>query len=108
MDDTFTLFADIAAEVEIPEDGVLSRPVFNSDRLRVVLFGLSAGQELTEHTTSMEAVLHFLKGEADLILGDSQQSVKAGAWIRMAPRLPHSLKAKTPVLMLLLLVKDKS
>ncbi len=35
-----------------------------------VLFGFAQGEELSEHTASMPAVLHFLQGEAKLTLGD--------------------------------------
>jgi hypothetical protein len=30
----------------------------------------------------------------------------AGSWVHMPPRLPHSLYAKTPVIMLLLMFKE--
>jgi len=31
----------------------------------VVVFGFAQGEELSEHTASMPAVLHFLQGEAN-------------------------------------------
>jgi hypothetical protein len=40
----FTKFADLAAEVEPPSDGTLSRTLFQEDYLKVVLFGFAAGQ----------------------------------------------------------------
>jgi quercetin dioxygenase-like cupin family protein len=104
----FTEFADVAAEVEAPSDGTLSRTLFQDDRLKVVLFGFAAGQELSEHTASTSAILHFLRGEADVTLGASKSSAKAGTWIHMTAQLPHSIHAKTPVVMLLLLLKEAS
>ncbi|MCC6143355.1 MAG: cupin domain-containing protein [Candidatus Hydrogenedentes bacterium] len=105
MSDTYSFFADLAAEAEMPEDGILSRPIFNNDTLRVVLFAMSPGQELTEHTTSMEAVLYFVKGSAQLTLGTDPKQAQAGTWVRMEPRLPHSIKAEEPLVMLLVLLK---
>ena len=91
---------------QIPADSIISRTVFDDDLLKVILFGFAAGQSLSEHTASQAAALHFLQGEADLTLGDDALSVQAGAWIHMPPRLPHSVYAKTPLVMQLLLFKS--
>jgi quercetin dioxygenase-like cupin family protein len=53
----------------------------------------------------MPAVLHFLQGEARLTLGDDTLEAKAGSWVHMPKGLRHSIQAKTPVVMLLLLLK---
>jgi quercetin dioxygenase-like cupin family protein len=60
---------------------------------------------VAEHTASMHAVLHFLQGEAKLTLGDDTVEAKPGTWVHMPSGLKHSIQAKTPVVMLLLLVK---
>ena len=49
----YTFFADLAAEVQIPADGILSRTLYNDDRLKVVLFAFAEGQELSAHTAPM-------------------------------------------------------
>jgi quercetin dioxygenase-like cupin family protein len=103
----YTHFADLAAEVEPPADGTLSRTLYQDDRLKVVLFGFAAGQELSEHTASTPAIMQFLSGEADVTLGAERVSAKAGTWIHMAAQLPHSIVAKSPLVMLLLLLKGE-
>jgi quercetin dioxygenase-like cupin family protein len=105
MNDTYTCFLDLAAEAQPPEKGILSRTLHNDDRLKVVLFGFAQSEELSEHTASMPAVLHFLRGEAELTLGDDRHEAKAGTWVHMPAGLHHSIRAKTPVVMLLLLLK---
>ena len=105
MSDPYTLVADLASEIEPPADGTLSRTVYQDERLKVVLFGFSAGQELSEHTASSPAIMHFLLGEATVILGDDKVLAKVGTWIHMPPNLKHSIRAETPVNMLLLLLK---
>jgi quercetin dioxygenase-like cupin family protein len=84
----------------------LSRTLFNDDRLKAVLFGFGQGEELSEHTASMPAVLHFLQGEAKLTLGDIALEAKSATWVHMPAGLKHSIKATTPVVMLLLLLKE--
>jgi quercetin dioxygenase-like cupin family protein len=93
---------------EVPDDTIVSRTLVNNPRMRTILFGFAPGQELTEHTSSMAAILQFLQGEARLTLGSDSQEVKAGAWAHMQPNLPHSILARTPVVMLLILLKENS
>jgi len=105
MSQSFTHIVDLAKEVEPPEDGILTRTLFNDDDVKAVIFGFGQGEELSEHTASMPAILHFISGEATLTLGDETVEAKPGTWIHMAPNLKHSVKTKTPVVMLLLLLK---
>jgi quercetin dioxygenase-like cupin family protein len=102
----YTLIGDLAKDAQPPDKGILSRTVFNDDRLKAVLFGFAQGEELSEHTASMPAVLHFLQGEAKLTLGDDRHEAKAGTWVHMPKGMRHSIQAKTPLVMLLLFVKE--
>ena len=101
----YTVFLDLAKEVQPPDKGILSRTLFSDDRLKAVLFGFAQGEELSEHTASVPAVLHFLQGEAAMTLGDDRHEAKPGTWVHMPKGLKHSVQAKTPVVMLLLLLK---
>ncbi len=100
----YTLVPDLAAQ-EIPTDGILSRTLYNDDALKVVQFAFAAGQELSEHTASMPAVLQVVAGEAQFTLGGDRVEVGPGAWVHMPAHLPHRVHAKTPLIMLLLLIK---
>jgi quercetin dioxygenase-like cupin family protein len=105
MNSTYT--SDLAALIpNIPPDSIVSRTLFDEDHLKVLVFGFAAGQELSEHTSSKAAVLHFLSGEASVTLDDETKEARAGTWIHMTPRLPHSVSAKTPVVMILMLLKS--
>jgi quercetin dioxygenase-like cupin family protein len=105
MKSSYRYIADLAKQVDIPVDGILSRTLHSDEEVKVVLFGFGAGQELSEHTASMPAILHIVQGEARLTLGDDSVEARAGAWVHMPPQLQHSIYAKTPVVMLLLLMK---
>ena len=106
MTSPYTLLADLANQVEMPADGTFSRTVFQDNHLKVVLFGLAACQELSEHTSSKPAIMHFLTGESNVTLGSDKVVANAGTWIHMPAELPHSIRTKTPVVMLLLLLKS--
>jgi quercetin dioxygenase-like cupin family protein len=101
----YTHILDLAKEVQPPDKGILSRTLFNDDRLKAVIFAFTQGEELSEHTASMPAILHFLHGEATVTLGDDKHEAKAGTWVHMPTGQRHSIQAKTPVVMLLLLMK---
>src|SRR5262245_47574662 len=105
MSTSYTHFSDLAREAQPPDRGILSRTLFNDDRLKVVLFGFAQGEELSEHTASMPAVLHFLRGESGLTLGDDTLEAGPGTWAHMPQGTRHSIRARTPVVMLLLLLK---
>ncbi len=96
MATTCTHFSDLAKEVQPPDKGIRSRTLYNDDRLKVVLFGFAQGEELSEHTASMPAVLQFLRGEASVGLGDDIVEAQAGTWVHMPKGLRHSIQAKTP------------
>jgi len=101
----YEMLTDLARQIEVPTDGTLSRTIHHDERHKVVLFAFSAGQELSEHTASTPAIMHFLSGDADVTLADEKASAGAGTWIHMAAQLPHSIRTKTPVVMLLTLLK---
>ena len=96
----------MSQEVEIPKNGILSRTLYGDDQVKVVLFGFDTGQELSSHTASTAALIHIVKGEAQLTLGGDMMEAREGTWARMAPQLEHAVYAKTPVIMLLLLLKS--
>ena len=105
MNAAYTFIADLLKEAEPPKDGILSRTIHQDERVKAVLFGFGAGQELSEHTASMPAVLQFLSGEATLTLGDDTLEARPGTFAPMPAGLRHAIRAKTPTVMLLLLLK---
>jgi quercetin dioxygenase-like cupin family protein len=88
---------------EFPPDSILSRTVYQDKSIKTILFGFQPGQELSEHTAAVPAVLHFIEGEANLTLGEESTTAQEGTWVHLPPELPHSIVAKTKVLMLLTL-----
>lgn len=90
---------------DIPQDSILSRTFHETADVKAILFSFAAGQELSEHTASMPAILHFISGTARLTLGGDPQEARPGTWVHMPARMPHSVLAETPVTMLLLMIK---
>ena len=94
---------DVVAELEIPDQGMTSRVLYRDDRLRVVGFGFAAGGELTEHSAPVPVVIQVVRGRLRLTLGEETTELGNGGWVHLPARLPHSVHALEPTLMLLTL-----
>ena len=106
MSQSYSYLTDLAQQMpEIPPDSILSRTLFRDEHVKAILFGFAAGQELSEHTASTPVILHFVQGTARLTLGGDAMQAGPGTWVHMPANLKHSIKAKTPVVMLLVLLK---
>lgn len=105
MTSTYTHILDLAKEVVPPADGVFSKTIYQDDQIKAVVFGFGQGEELSEHTAARPAMLFFVTGEASVGLGGDVQNAHSGTWVHMPANLKHSIKAKTPAVMLLVLLK---
>lgn len=94
---------DIAQETQFAPNGIVSRTLFRSPDLRIILFGFSEGQELSEHSTRQHAIVQMLTGEADWTLGQEQRTLHAGEVLYMPPGLSHAVRAREPFSMMITL-----
>jgi len=101
----YTFLASLADEISLPEKGVLSNILHKDEYVNITAFGFAEGQELSAHSAPTPAVLYFLKGEAEVRLGDDTVSARTGSLIYMPPSLTHGIRAESPVKMLLIQVK---
>ncbi|MEJ2758383.1 MAG: cupin domain-containing protein [Anaerolineales bacterium] len=107
--ESFTFLENLLAETTtLPSDSILSRTLLQNNDLRVILFHFAPGQELSEHTASKPAILHFLSGEATVTLGSETKHAGVNSMVYMQPHLPHSIVAKTEVKMLLTMLEKDS
>lgn len=100
-----TYLADLLKVQDVPEKGTLSRTLQQDAHSKVVLFSFAAGEELSEHTASLPAIMHFLSGRARVTVGQDACAAGPGTWIHMPPHTKHSIRAETPLVMLLTLIK---
>ena len=98
-------YESLESQVQIPQNGITSVSLSTDDAFKCILFGFDAGQELSEHTASVPALIHILRGEGDVTLGEAKQSAGPGFWAHMPANLPHSIEAHTPLVMLLIMAR---
>ena len=102
----YTFHPDLVALVgEVQPDSITSRLIHSDELVKVTVFGFAAGQELTEHTASKPAILQVLAGEGTFGLVDQRFEVGPGSFVHMAANLPHTVTARTPLVLLLTLIK---
>lgn len=85
--------------------GITSRTLHDDPSTRMVHFTFSAGEELSEHTSSRPAIIHVLSGDMHLTVGAEHIDGAPGTWVRMEAGTAHSLRARTPSTMLLTLLE---
>src|SRR5512136_1977229 len=82
----------LANETQFAPNGIVSRTLLRTPTVRVVLFGFAQGQELTEHTSTQQALVQVLSGECEFSLGGKPHNLKPGDFLHMPPNMPHALK----------------
>lgn len=97
----------LLSEIDIPERGILSRTILNNDCLKIVLFGFSAGHELSAHTAPMAATIQILSGRAKVLAGTETYDLEGGALVWLEPGEEHAISATTSMSMMLTLWKGR-
>ena len=95
-------------ETRFAPNGIVSRTLLRTPNTRVVLFGFTEGQGLTEHTSTQHALVQILSGECEITLGGKPQVMKSGELLYMPPNLPHAVRATKQFSMLLTLTKPET
>ena len=98
----------LADELQPPDSGKQSAILLDDAHTKVILFAFAAGHGLTEHIAPFPAIIQIITGVAAMTVGQESVAVKPGTWVQMTAKTPHSIKAKTPVVMLLTLLKVQS
>jgi quercetin dioxygenase-like cupin family protein len=91
----------LADETQFAANGIVSRTLLRTAHSRVVLFGFAEGQELSEHTSTQQALVQILSGECEFSLAGQLHGLKAGDLVYLPPHLPHAVRATRQFSMLL-------
>ena len=100
-----TVIRDLAAEVEIPENGTLSRVLYKDDHIRLVVFAFDRGQELTDHTAGVPVTIHVVTGRLAITVGEDEDEIVPGSWTHIPAGLTHALRALEPSVMVLTMLR---
>jgi quercetin dioxygenase-like cupin family protein len=101
---SYEFFEDLAAQAPAPSRGILSLTLSKDAGVELVMFGMAAGERLSEHTAARPAIVHVLSGSGELIVDGGPHALEPGAWLRMATGTPHAILATAPLVFALYLL----
>lgn len=91
--------------VSYQEGQVVSRTIAQLPRVNITLFALYKGEGISTHTTSGDAMVQILEGQAQITIGNEVLDVREGETVIMPADIPHALEAREGFKMLLTVVK---
>ncbi|MGC7870638.1 cupin domain-containing protein [Desulfosporosinus sp. SYSU MS00001] len=90
--------------VQYTEGQVVSRTLTQGKSLSITLFAFAEGEEISAHSSSGDALVYLLDGEAEITIGEEKFSLKKGETIVMPAGVPHALLAVKKFKMILIVV----
>lgn len=102
--DRSLVIAGLADALPVTDAATTSRVVVANDIVRVVAFAFDTGEELTEHTSTMPVVVQVVRGSLRFGVDGADHELTAGDVVYLAPNAPHSLEAREPSIVSLVMV----
>ncbi len=87
-------------------EAIVSKTILKTGSGSVTLFAFAAGESLSEHTTSQNALVVVTEGTGEITISGEKYSVHKGETIPLPAGEPHALKAVTNFKMILIMLKD--
>jgi len=92
---------DLSELVQFAERGIVSKTLVDCPKVKLVLFGMKAGQSISGHSAGTPATIHVLSGTGTIQLGETQYDGKPGSIYYMPAGLYHALTATQDLVFLL-------
>lgn len=96
---------DLDRLVQFAERGIVSKSLYESPFVKLVLFCFEPGQALSEHSAPFEAMIHVLRGSAEVRLGGIPHDARPGSLYVMPAGLPHAVTARERLVFLLAMAR---
>lgn len=101
-------FVNLKDKIQYSADGILSSVLWKDNICQYTLFCLAKGTDISEHTSSRNAIVQVLEGEGILTLNGEEIRLEPGVFVFMAANAPHGLKAESNLAFLLTLSTPES
>ena len=83
---------------------MVSRTLAQGKPVSITLFAFEEGEEISSHSSSGDALVYLLDGQAEITVGGEKFNLKKGETIVMPAGIPHALNAVKQFKMLLIVV----
>lgn len=98
-----SLVAQLKDKIEYAQTGVLSKVLLKLPYSQYTLFCLAAGTDISEHTSTRNAVVQVIEGRGILNLEGQDILLEPGVFVFMPANAPHALNAQENLAFLLTL-----
>lgn len=87
----YTQEIEFASLVDYQEGQVVSRTLSQGPNLSLTLFAFDKNEEISTHSSTGDALVQILDGQARITIGDQQFQLGKGEAIVMPANIPHAL-----------------
>jgi quercetin dioxygenase-like cupin family protein len=101
MEPAQPIVADLEAMAQVADQGIVSKSIVENEHHKIVHFTFAPGQELSEHTASVPAVIHILRGRGAVVLDGVEYEAGPGRLYYMPADLKHAVQAHEELVFLL-------
>lgn len=93
VDSNQPIVADLKSMMEVADKGIVSKSIVENEHHKLIHFTLAPGQELSEHTASVPAVIQILEGQGTVVLAGVEYEARPGRLYYMPAELKHAVQA---------------
>ena len=101
MESAQPIVADLEAMAQVADQGIVSKSIVENEHHKIVHFTFAPGQELSEHTASVPAVIQILDGAGTVVLDGVEYEAGTGKLFYMPADLKHAVQAQGELVFLL-------
>jgi quercetin dioxygenase-like cupin family protein len=101
MAESAAVIADLNGMVQLAEHGIVSKSIVENEHHKIIHFTLAEGQELSEHTASVPAVIQVLDGSGSVTLDGERHAAAPGRLFYMPANMRHAVVADETLAFLL-------
>ena len=91
--------------VSYQKGSVVSRTLIDKKIGNITLFAFDKNEGLSEHTAPYDALVYVYDGESKITISGEEYKVGKGETIIMPANEPHALRAITPFMMMLVMIR---
>ena len=92
--------------LQVQPGAVVSRTLINQKTGTITLFAFDTNEGLSEHTAPYDAFVEVVSGELEISISNQPYQLQTGEMIIMPANEPHALVAKSPVKLLLVMIRS--
>ena len=101
MDGSEPVVVDLEEMTQVADQGIVSKSIVENEHHKIIHFTLAPGQELSEHTASVPAVIQILDGAGTVVLDGVEYEAGKGKLFYMPADLKHAVQAQGELVFLL-------